>query len=113
MNIVELRKRSHLILRLIPENIPAGSTPALDFVELCGSDFAASANVASGSRTSEKERKFATLSFNSLSQALLASAFKSPFKFENHSLLTKILSQSMLSPDAKVIFCANLNATNV
>lgn len=92
MSIVELRKRSHLIVRLIPENISTGSTPVLDFVELCGSDFAASATVASGSRTSEKERKFATLSFNSLSQALLASAFKSPFKPENHTLLTKILS---------------------
>ena len=56
MNIVELRKRSHLIVRLIPENISVGFPPALDFVELCGSDLAASANVASGSRTSEKER---------------------------------------------------------
>jgi len=92
MNIVELRKRSHLIVRLIPENISAGFSPVYDFVELCGSDFAASANVASGSRASEKDRQFATHSFNSLSQALLASAFKSPFKTDNHSLLTKVLS---------------------
>ena len=113
MNIVELRKRSHLIVRLIPENISAGFSPVYDFVELCGSDFAASANVASGSRASEKDRQFATHSFNSLSQALLASAFKSPFKTDNHSLLTKVLSSSMLSQDAKVIFCVNLNATNV
>ena len=113
MNMVELRKRSHLIVRLIPENISAGHSPVFDFVELCGSDFAASPNVASGSRASEKERQFATHSFNSLSQALLASAFKSPFKPENHSMLTRVLSQSMLSPEARVIFCVNLNATNV
>jgi len=56
MNIVELRKRSHLIVRLLPENISAGFSAVFDFVELCGSDFAASANVASGSRASEKER---------------------------------------------------------
>lgn len=68
MNLVELRKRSHLIVRLIPENISAGFTPAFDFVELCGSDLAASVSVASGSRTSEIERQFATQSFNSLSQ---------------------------------------------
>lgn len=67
MNVVDLRKRSHLIVRLIPENISAGFTPVIDFVELCGSDLAASASLASGSRASEKERQFATSSFNSLS----------------------------------------------
>ena len=113
MNIVDMRKRSHLIVRLIPENISAGFTPVYDFVELCGSDFAASASVASGSRASEKDRRFATASFNSLSQALLASAFKSPFKDENHTVLTKILSQSMLSKHATVMFVVNLNATQV
>ena len=56
MSIVDLRKRSHLVVRLIPENISAGFTPVYDFVELCGSDFAASASVASGSRASEKDR---------------------------------------------------------
>ena len=60
MSTVELRKRSHLIVRLIPENISAGFSPVFDFVELCGSDFAASANVASGSHQSEKDRLFAT-----------------------------------------------------
>lgn len=67
MSVVDLRKRSHLIVRLIPESISAGRQPVLDFVELCGSDFAASANLASGSRSSEKERIFATNSFNTLS----------------------------------------------
>ena len=56
MNIVELRKRSHLIIRLIPENISAGFSQVFDFVELCGSDFAASANIASQSRANEKDR---------------------------------------------------------
>ena len=100
MTIVDLRKRSHLIVRLMPENISAGSTPVYDFVDLCGSDFAASASLASNSRIAEKERQFATASFNSLSQALLASAFASPFKAENHSNLTKILSQSMLTENS-------------
>lgn len=60
---------------------------------------------------SERERVFATKSFNSLSQALLASAFKSSFKLENHTLLTQVLCQSMLSSDAKVLFCATMGAS--
>ena len=80
MSVIDMRKRSHLIVRLIPENISAGFTPVIDFVELCGSDLAASASLASGSRASEKERQFATSSFNSLSQALLSASFKNPFK---------------------------------
>ena len=111
MNVVDMRKRSHLIVRLIPENISAGFTPAFDFVELCGSDLAASASIAAGSRSSEKDRQFATTSFNSLSQALLSASFRNPFKPDNHTLLTKVLSQSMLSKDAKIVFCTNLHAT--
>ena len=86
MNIVELRKRSHLIIRLMPGSISTGTSPVHDFVELCGSDMAA--NTVNNLIASERERIFATKSFNSLSQALLASAFKSSFKFENHSRLT-------------------------
>ena len=86
MNIVELRKRSHLIIRLMPGSISTGTSPVHDFVELCGSDMAA--NTVNNLIASERERIFATKSFNSLSQALLASAFKSSFKFDNHSLLT-------------------------
>ena len=86
MNIIELRKRSHLVVRLIPESISSGMSPVYDFVELCGSDMAANPSVTkTGQMASERERIFATKSFNSLSQALLASAFKSSFKFENHS----------------------------
>ena len=111
MSVVDMRKRSHLIVRLIPENISAGFTPVIDFVELCGSDLAASASLAAGTRASEKERQFATSSFNSLSQALLSSSFRNPFKQENHTILTKVLCQSMLSKDAKIVFCTNLHAT--
>ena len=106
-----MRKRSHLVVRLIPENISAGFTPVIDFVELCGSDLAASASLASGSRASEKDRQFATSSFNSLSQALLAASFRNPFKQENHTVLTKTICQSMLSKETKIVFCTNLSAT--
>jgi hypothetical protein len=70
-----MRRRSHLIVRLIPENL-MGSAPVIDFVELCGSELAASPSTASNTHENEKDRKFATSSFNSLSQALLAAAFK-------------------------------------
>lgn len=43
MSVVEMRKRSHLVVRLIPGNIILGSSPIIDFVELCGSELAASA----------------------------------------------------------------------
>ena len=65
-NAAELRKRSHLIVRILPESLN-GAPPAYDFVELCGSDLAAEATVGTNNRDSEKDRKFATLSFNSLS----------------------------------------------
>ena len=65
MNIVELRKRSHLLVRLMPENISTGTSPVYDFVELCGSDLAA--NTVNNVIASERERIFATKSFNSLS----------------------------------------------
>jgi hypothetical protein len=68
MTATEMRKRSHLIVRILPETLgAAGISPAVDFVELCGSDLAADATVGTNSRDSEKDRKFATLSFNSLS----------------------------------------------
>ena len=76
-NAAELRKRSHLIVRILPETLSgSAATPAYDFVELCGSDLAAEATVGTNNRDSEKDRKFATLSFNSLSQALLSTASK-------------------------------------
>lgn len=104
-----MRKRSHLVVRLIPESIQLGSSPVIDFVELCGSELAASASTASNSHECEKDRKFATSSFNSLSQALLAAAFRQPFKKNSHSILTKVLCQSMLTKNAKVVFVANLS----
>ena len=69
MNIVELRKRSHLVVRVIPESISSGMSPVYDFVELCGSDLAANPAMtkAVGTGPSERERVFATKSFNSLS----------------------------------------------
>jgi len=105
-----MRRRSHLIVRLIPENI-MGSAPVIDFVELCGSELAASPSTASNTHENEKDRKFATSSFNSLSQALLAAAFKQPFKKESHTNLTKMLCQSLLSRNAKVVLVANLSNT--
>ena len=43
-----------------------------DFVELCGSDLAASLDIPAVSRESEKDRKFASESFNCLSKLLIA-----------------------------------------
>lgn len=75
MSAPDIRRKSHLIVRILPETLSAaGISPAIDFVELCGSDLAAEATVGTNSRESEKDRKFATLSFNSLSQALLSTA---------------------------------------
>jgi len=108
--VPEIRKRSHLIVRLIPENV-IGFAPVLDFVELCGSELAASPTTATNTHEHEKDRKFATTSFNSLSQALLAAAFKQPFKKDSHTNLTKVLCQSMLARNAKVIFVSNLSNT--
>jgi len=44
-----------------------GSASVIDFVELCGSELAAGPNTATNSHEHEKDRKFATTSFNSLS----------------------------------------------
>ena len=65
MNIVELRKRSHLLVRLMPGSISDQRSLVHDFVELCGSDMAA--NTVNNTMASERERLFATKSFNSLS----------------------------------------------
>jgi hypothetical protein len=106
----DLRKKSHLIVRILPETLgAAGISPAIDFVELCGSDLAADAIVGTNNRDSEKDRKFATLSFNSLSQALLSTASRQPLKRESHSLLTKVISQSLLTPTSKAVFCCSLS----
>lgn len=66
MSVPEIRQRSHLVVRLIPDSI-MGSAPVIDFVELCGSELAAGPNTATNSHEYEKDRKFATTSFNSLS----------------------------------------------
>ena len=59
LNIVELRKRSHLLVRLMPGNISDSTmTQVHDFVELCGSDMAA--NTVNNTMASERERIFAT-----------------------------------------------------
>jgi len=113
MSVEDLKKKSHLIVRIIPENIAVGQVPVLDFVELCGSDLAANVALHSASRENERDRKFASNSFNSLSQALLASAFNQAFKKENHSLLTRVLFQSMLLPASMIVFCVNLSGEGV
>jgi hypothetical protein len=40
---------------------------SIDFVELCGSDLAANLEVATNSREAERDRAFATTSFNAFS----------------------------------------------
>lgn len=60
MSVVEMRKKSHLIIRIIPENLGSYSSPVIDFVELCGSELAASTTTATNTHEAEKERKFAT-----------------------------------------------------
>ena len=68
MSVTDLRKRSHLIVRLYPETLSgAGLASPVDFVELCGSNFAAEVPFGTNTREGDKDRKFATASFNSLS----------------------------------------------
>jgi hypothetical protein len=68
MSVIELKKRSHLIVRILPETLSgAGVAPAFDFVELCGSNLAAEVPFGTNTREGDKVRKFATCSFNSLS----------------------------------------------
>lgn len=68
LEFAELRRKSHLLVRIAPESMQG----TIDFVELCGSDLAASGEVASSSREVDRDRRFASESFNSLSQAMIA-----------------------------------------
>lgn len=83
LSTVDMKNKSHLVVRLLPDNLPSGVSSqmsVIDFVELCGSDLSATPSFATNNRAEENDRKFATTSFNSLSQGLLATAFKQPFK---------------------------------
>ena len=64
MEIGELKRKSHLILTLQHNGYQ------FDFVELCGSEMAAT-NLKLVGKQPEQERKFVSHSFNSLSQALI------------------------------------------
>ena len=66
-----MRRKSHLIVRITPEDMQGA---VIDFVELCGSDLAAQSESATNSREQEKDRKFATESFNEMSKLLVAKA---------------------------------------
>ena len=111
MSVIELKKRSHLIVRILPETLSgAGVAPAFDFVELCGSNLAAEVPFGTNTREGDKVRKFATCSFNSLSQALLCCASRVPLKRDSHSLLTRVLAQSLLCPTSKAIFTCSLSS---
>ena len=66
-----MKRRSHLVVRVIPES-SVQSRLSFDFIELCGSDLAACSEVmASDTRQDEKDRAFASSTFNSLSKALI------------------------------------------
>ena len=69
-NITDLKRKSHLIVRIMPDSLGAGpqnSSSVIDFVELCGSDLSATPMFASSNMTDEKDRKFSTTSFNAIS----------------------------------------------
>lgn len=63
----QLRHKSHLVVRVIPEAALI-SLQSFDFIELCGSDLAAASEIASDTRESERDRKFASTTFNSISK---------------------------------------------
>jgi len=66
-----MKRKSHLIVRVIPES-NIYSTNSFDFVELCRSNLAANQEIAAETRESERDRKFASRTFNSLSKQLVA-----------------------------------------
>lgn len=71
----------------------------IDFVELCGSELAASSlNDHVVGRQVALKKKFVTQSFNSLSCALISSAIDQTMNKEQHSVLTKVLSTTLFAP---------------
>ena len=68
-----MKRKSHLVLRVIPESA-LHTLQSYDFIELCSSDLSASPDQASETREGEKDRKFASETFNSLSKALVSMA---------------------------------------
>ena len=73
MEIESIKRRSHLIVRVTPESPTNLDKVCYDFVELCGSDLAANSEIAaSETREAERDRNFASLTFNSLSKALIS-----------------------------------------
>ncbi len=60
-----MKRKSNLIVKVTPQSA-SNMQHSYDFVELCGSDLAASLDIPAVSRENEKDRKFASESFNSL-----------------------------------------------
>lgn len=107
-----MKRKSHLVVRVIPES-NLHTTSSFDFVELCGSDLAASQDVvASETRESERDRKFASKTFNSLSKSLVALANgRSLHRQQSTTEACPLLS--LVPLQAKVVFCVNLHANSV
>lgn len=74
IQIEHLKRRSHLVVRVTPECPINLDQLCYEFVELCGSDLAANINIASETREAERDRHFASASFNSLSKSLISVA---------------------------------------
>lgn len=116
-----MRRKSHLIVRITPEHLQGA---VVDFVDLCGSDLAAQSDMATNSREQERDRKFATESFNDLSKLLVSKATHAVTSgmtgsiqpqgvhHQTQSNSTSLLS-SLINIDGQMVFCVNVNADTV
>lgn len=68
-----MKRKSNVVVRVTPQSA-THSEHSFDFVELCGSDLAASMETAAETRETERDRKCASETFNSLSRALISSS---------------------------------------
>ena len=98
-----MKRNSHLILTLHT------STNHCTFVELCGSELAATSmnNNVVGKQVAQ-QKKFVTQSFNSLSQVLIAAATGTQMNKDQYSVLTKVLHQIMMSVESKIVMCCTV-----
>lgn len=70
----DMKRKSHLVVRVSPECPVSYDQLSYDFIELCGSDLAANLEIGAETRESERDRKFASHTFNSLSKHLIATS---------------------------------------
>ncbi|CDW87088.1 kinesin-like protein [Stylonychia lemnae] len=96
-----MKNTAHLIIRII------NGTQLYDFVELCGSELAASTvQTHLVGKQVEILRKFATSSFNSMSMLLTK---QNPQMKDHHTALSQILQSNLCESRTKVILCCQVS----